>query len=153
MKSWLLHVYARIWLLLKVRSLGSKLLSVRYLMMQLRSFRKQNFLCREHARYLKVCKSSELNFHILIFGCSALPILFSGCESGLLLQLLSLNWTVPELVVILGRYLDTLCPFLRHFPDAVAMVMTKLLELISSINIDRHVSLILSCSVKMKRKS
>lgn len=57
---------------------------------------------------------------------------------GLLLQLLSLNWTEPKLVVILGRYLDALCPFLRHFPDAFAMVVTKLLELLSSIDADRH---------------
>ncbi|CAN6372154.1 unnamed protein product [Urochloa humidicola] len=57
---------------------------------------------------------------------------------GLLVQLLSLNWTEPELVVILGRYFDALCPFLRHFTDAVAMVVTKLLELISSTIVDCH---------------
>ncbi|OQU83505.1 hypothetical protein SORBI_3005G127300 [Sorghum bicolor] len=56
----------------------------------------------------------------------------------LLLQFLSLNWTEPKLVIILGHYLDALCPFLRHFPDAVGMVVAKLLELLSSINVDCH---------------
>jgi hypothetical protein len=66
-------------------------------------------------------------------------------------QLISLSWTEPELVVFLGRYLDVLCPFLR-LTAAVAIVVIKLLELISSINVDYHVSLVLSCSVKMKIK-
>lgn len=92
--------------------------------------------------------SVKLSHSSASFG-STLPILFSACESGLLVQLVSLNWTEPELVVILGRYLDALCPFLRHFPDAIAMVVTKLLKLISSICVDCHVSVILS-SFKMK---
>ncbi|XP_062225180.1 protein HASTY 1-like isoform X2 [Phragmites australis] len=57
---------------------------------------------------------------------------------GLLMQLLSLKWTEPRLVVILGHYLNALCPFLIHFPASVAMVVSKLLELLSSINVDSH---------------
>lgn len=126
---------------------------MRYLMMQLRSFWKLNLLCREYARYLKVYVNYQSK-HFTFF-CYFLVVLhclfFSVCESGLLVQLISLSWTEPELVVFLGRYLDVLCPFLR-LTAAVAIVVIKLLELISSINVDYHVSLVLSCSVKMKIK-
>ncbi|CAN6372151.1 unnamed protein product [Urochloa humidicola] len=54
--------------------------------------------------------------------------------AGLLMQLLSLEWIEAGVVVILQSYLNALCPFLKHFPNAVAMVMTKLIELLSSAN-------------------
>ncbi|RLN24777.1 hypothetical protein C2845_PM07G12230 [Panicum miliaceum] len=54
---------------------------------------------------------------------------------GLLQQLLSLKWTEPNLVVIHGHYLDALGPFLRHYPDAVASVVNKLFELLTSLPI------------------
>ncbi|TVU25242.1 hypothetical protein EJB05_27732 [Eragrostis curvula] len=57
---------------------------------------------------------------------------------GLLMQLLSLKWTDPRLVVTLGHYLDALCPFLTHFPASVAMVVSRLLELLPSISVDCH---------------
>jgi exportin-5 len=60
------------------------------------------------------------------------------------MQLLSLKWIEAD-VVILQCYLNALCPFLKHFPDAFTMVLTKLLELLSSVNDNCHVSLILFC--------
>ncbi|TVU20892.1 hypothetical protein EJB05_30493 [Eragrostis curvula] len=54
---------------------------------------------------------------------------------GLLQQLLSLKWTEPNLAVIHGHYLDALGPFLRHYPDAVAGVVSKLFELLTSLPI------------------
>nr|CAB3477161.1 unnamed protein product [Digitaria exilis] len=54
---------------------------------------------------------------------------------GLLQQLLSLKWTEPSLAVIHGHYLDALGPFLRHYPDAVASVVNKLFELLTSLPI------------------
>ncbi|GMP40616.1 hypothetical protein CsSME_00010991 [Camellia sinensis var. sinensis] len=52
---------------------------------------------------------------------------------GLLQQLLSLKWTEPELVVVLGHYFDALGPFLKYFPDAVGSVINKLFELLTSL--------------------
>ncbi|PWZ04533.1 Protein HASTY 1 [Zea mays] len=54
---------------------------------------------------------------------------------GLLQQLLSLKWTEPNLAVIHGHYLDALGPFLKHHPDAVASVVNKLFELLTSLPI------------------
>ncbi|KQK04284.1 protein HASTY 1 isoform X2 [Brachypodium distachyon] len=54
---------------------------------------------------------------------------------GLLQQLLSLKWTEPSLAVIHGHYLDSLGLFLRHYPDAVASVVNKLFELLTSLPI------------------
>ncbi|KAL6884683.1 hypothetical protein ACP4OV_010619 [Aristida adscensionis] len=54
---------------------------------------------------------------------------------GLLQQLLSFKWTEPNLAVIHGHYLDALGPFLRHYPDAVASVVSKLFELLTSLPI------------------
>ncbi|KAG2597572.1 hypothetical protein PVAP13_5KG228500 [Panicum virgatum] len=54
---------------------------------------------------------------------------------GILQQLLSLKWTEPNLAVIHGHYLDALGPFLRHYPDAVASVVNKLFELLTSLPI------------------
>ncbi|KAH1032024.1 hypothetical protein J1N35_044198 [Gossypium stocksii] len=52
---------------------------------------------------------------------------------GLLRELLSLNWTEPALVEVLGRYLEAMGPFLKYFPDAVASVINKLFELLNSL--------------------
>uniref|UniRef100_A0ACD5VMX1 Uncharacterized protein n=1 Tax=Avena sativa TaxID=4498 RepID=A0ACD5VMX1_AVESA len=54
---------------------------------------------------------------------------------GLLQQLLSLKWTEPSLAVIHGHYLDSLGLFLRHYPDAVASVVNKLFDLLTSLPI------------------
>ncbi|KAI5006841.1 hypothetical protein ZWY2020_041221 [Hordeum vulgare] len=54
---------------------------------------------------------------------------------GLLQQLLSLKWTEPSLSVIHGHYLDSLGLYLRHYPDAVASVVNKLFELLTSLPI------------------
>ncbi|XP_019231873.1 PREDICTED: protein HASTY 1 isoform X2 [Nicotiana attenuata] len=51
---------------------------------------------------------------------------------GLLQQLLSLKWTEPALVEVLGHYLDALGPFLKYHPDAVGSVINKLFELLTS---------------------
>ncbi|KAK3011154.1 hypothetical protein RJ639_011098 [Escallonia herrerae] len=52
---------------------------------------------------------------------------------GLLQQLLCLKWTEPELVEVLGHYLDALGPFLKHYPDGVGSVINKLFELLTSL--------------------
>ncbi|XP_059649388.1 protein HASTY 1 isoform X2 [Cornus florida] len=52
---------------------------------------------------------------------------------GLLQQLLSLKWTEPELVEVLGHFLEALGPFLKYFPDAVGSVINKLFELLTSL--------------------
>lgn len=52
---------------------------------------------------------------------------------GLLQQLLSLQWTEPVLVEVLGHYLDALGPFLKYYPDAVSSVINKLFELLNSM--------------------
>lgn len=52
---------------------------------------------------------------------------------GLLQQLLSLKWTEPVLVEVLGHYLDALGPFLKYYPDAVSSVINKLFELLNSM--------------------
>nr|XP_043632006.1 protein HASTY 1 [Erigeron canadensis] len=54
---------------------------------------------------------------------------------GLLQQLLMLKWTEPELVEILGHYLEALGPFLKYYPDAVGSVINKLFELLNSLPI------------------
>lgn len=55
------------------------------------------------------------------------------CIEGLLQQLLSLKWTEPALVEVLGHYLDAMGPFLKYFPDAVGRVINKLFELLTSL--------------------
>lgn len=54
---------------------------------------------------------------------------------GLIQQLLSLKWSEPALVIVLAHYLDALGPFLKYFPDAVASVINKLFELLTSLPI------------------
>ncbi|XP_071735484.1 protein HASTY 1 isoform X2 [Rutidosis leptorrhynchoides] len=54
---------------------------------------------------------------------------------GLLQQLLSLKWTEPELVEVLGHYLEAMGPFLKYYPDAVGSVINKLFELLTSLPI------------------
>ncbi|KAK3160833.1 hypothetical protein QOZ80_1BG0065470 [Eleusine coracana subsp. coracana] len=71
--------------------------------------------------YGKTDQATQLQIHS-IFG-------------GILQQLLSLKWAEPNLAVIHGHYLDALGPFLRHYPDAVARVVSKLFELLTSLPI------------------
>jgi exportin-5 len=59
----------------------------------------------------------------------------TASQPGLLQQLLSLKWTEPNLAVIHGHYLDALGPFLRHYPDTVGGVVSKLFELLTSLPI------------------
>lgn len=56
-----------------------------------------------------------------------------GLLAGLLHQLLSLKWTEPELVEVLGHYLEAFGPFLKYNPDAVSSVINKLFELLNSL--------------------
>ncbi|XP_020113589.1 protein HASTY 1 [Ananas comosus] len=53
--------------------------------------------------------------------------------AGLLQQLLCLKWTEPASAVLLGRYLDALGPYLKHYPDSVTGVVNKLFELLTSL--------------------
>ncbi|KAG9457578.1 hypothetical protein H6P81_002086 [Aristolochia fimbriata] len=55
---------------------------------------------------------------------------------GLLKQLIGLKWTEPTLAELLGRYIDALGPFLKHFSDAVSEVIRKLFELLTSLPYD-----------------
>lgn len=64
---------------------------------------------------------------------SEVQLALSRIFEGLLLQLLSLKWTEPPLVVALGHYLDALGPFLKYYPDAVGGVISKLFELLTSL--------------------
>lgn len=67
---------------------------------------------------------------------------------GLLQQLISLKWTEPTMVEVLGHYLDALGPFLRYNPDAVGSVINKLFELLTSLPVMVKVVLLSSMSVK-----
>ncbi|KAK8546003.1 hypothetical protein V6N13_067243 [Hibiscus sabdariffa] len=66
-------------------------------------------------------------------GSSEVHLALCKIFEGLLRELLSLNWTEPVLVEVLGHYLDAMGPFLKYFPDAVAGVINKLFELLNSL--------------------
>ncbi|GKV07383.1 hypothetical protein SLEP1_g19167 [Rubroshorea leprosula] len=66
-------------------------------------------------------------------GSSELHQTLCRMFEGLLQQLLSLKWTEPALVEVLGHYLDAMGPFLKYFPDAVGSVINKLFELLTSL--------------------
>ncbi|KAF2298552.1 hypothetical protein GH714_024089 [Hevea brasiliensis] len=66
-------------------------------------------------------------------GSSEVHLALCRIFEGLLQQLLSLKWTEPALVEVLGHYLDALGPFLKYFPDAVGSVINKLFELLTSL--------------------
>ncbi|PON69489.1 Exportin [Trema orientale] len=66
-------------------------------------------------------------------GCSEIQLAMCRIFEGLLQQLLSLKWTEPAFVEVLGHYLDALGPFLKYFPDAVGSVINKLFELLRSL--------------------
>ncbi|KAH9318681.1 hypothetical protein KI387_020450, partial [Taxus chinensis] len=55
--------------------------------------------------------------------------------AGILQKLYSLNWTEPPHVEILGRLLDAMGPYLKHFPEAVGGVINKLFDLLNSLPI------------------
>ncbi|MFQ6650113.1 hypothetical protein Gotur_022745 [Gossypium turneri] len=66
-------------------------------------------------------------------GSSEVHLALCRIFEGLLRELLSLNWTEPALVEVLGHYLEAMGPFLKYFPDAVASVINKLFELLNSL--------------------
>ncbi|KAK9293164.1 hypothetical protein L1049_021152 [Liquidambar formosana] len=66
-------------------------------------------------------------------GSSEIQLTLCRIFEGLLQQLLSLKWTEPALVEVLGHYLDALGPFLKYFPDGVGGVINKLFELLTSL--------------------
>ncbi|MBA0573621.1 hypothetical protein Golob_000887, partial [Gossypium lobatum] len=66
-------------------------------------------------------------------GSSEVHLALFRIFEGLLRELLSLNWTEPALVEVLGHYLEAMGPFLKYFPDAVASVINKLFELLNSL--------------------
>lgn len=66
-------------------------------------------------------------------GSPEVQVVLHGIFEGLLQQLLSLKWTEPALVQVLGHYLDAMGPFLKYFPDAVGSVINKLFELLTSL--------------------
>ncbi|XP_042475842.1 protein HASTY 1 isoform X2 [Macadamia integrifolia] len=66
-------------------------------------------------------------------GSSEIQLALCRIFEGLLQLLLSLKWTEPAHVIVLGHYLDSLGPFLKHFPDAVGGVINKLFELLTSL--------------------
>ncbi|KGN60841.1 protein HASTY 1 [Cucumis sativus] len=68
-------------------------------------------------------------------GSSEIQLQLRGIFEGLIQQLLSLKWSEPALVIVLAHYLDALGPFLKYFPDAVASVINKLFELLTSLPI------------------
>lgn len=71
--------------------------------------------------------SADLNY------ASEVKIPLHSILEGLLQQLLPLKWTEPELAELLGRFLDALGPYLKHFPDSTAVVVNKLFELLTSL--------------------
>ncbi|CAI0432339.1 unnamed protein product [Linum tenue] len=66
-------------------------------------------------------------------GSTELHLALCRIFEGLLQRLLSLNWSEPALVEILGHYLDALGPFMKYYPDAVGGVINKLFELLASL--------------------
>ncbi|GMJ11206.1 HASTY, HASTY 1 [Hibiscus trionum] len=66
-------------------------------------------------------------------GSSEVHLSLCGIFEGLLRELLSLNWTEPALVEVLGHYLEAMGPFLKYFPDAVGSIINKLFELLNSL--------------------
>ncbi|XP_010550956.1 PREDICTED: protein HASTY 1 [Tarenaya hassleriana] len=66
-------------------------------------------------------------------GSAEVHFALRGIFEGLLQQLLTLKWTEPELIKVLGHYLDAMGPFLKYFPDAVGSVINKLFELLTCL--------------------
>jgi exportin-5 len=96
------------------------------------------------AQDLPVMESMQLALENIVNAVFDGSIEFSGGNSevqlallrifeGLLQQLLSLKWTEPALVEVLGHYFDALGPFLKYCPDAVGSVINKLFELLNSL--------------------
>ncbi|CAI0384286.1 unnamed protein product [Linum tenue] len=66
-------------------------------------------------------------------GGTELHLALCRIFEGLLQHLLSLKWSEPALVEILGRYMDALGPFMKYYPDAVGGVINKLFGLLTSL--------------------
>ncbi|XP_062084573.1 protein HASTY 1 [Humulus lupulus] len=69
----------------------------------------------------------------IVGGSSEVQLALCKIFEGLLQQLLSLKWTEPAFVEVLGHYFDAMGPFLKYFPDAVGSVISKLFELLNSL--------------------
>ncbi|KAF3651221.1 Protein HASTY 1 [Capsicum annuum] len=104
---------------------------------------KSLFLVPYPAQELVILESMQLaleNVVNAVFDGSSVTVKSSSevqqslCRlfEGLLQQLLSLKWTEPALVEVLGHYLDALGPFLKYNPDVVGSVINKLFELLTS---------------------
>ncbi|XP_023903876.2 protein HASTY 1 [Quercus suber] len=105
---------------------------------------KHLLLSQMPAQDLPVMESMQLALENIVnsvfdgsneFGVGSSEVQLALCRifEGLLQQLLSLKWTEPALVEVLGHYLDALGPFLKHFPAAVGSVINKLFELLNSL--------------------
>ncbi|XP_065852702.1 protein HASTY 1 [Euphorbia lathyris] len=66
-------------------------------------------------------------------GSSEVHLALFRIFEGLLQQFLSLKWTEPALVEVIGHYLEALGPFLKYFPDTLGSVINKLFELLISL--------------------
>lgn len=69
---------------------------------------------------------------LILYAPWLLKLRFLWIE-GLLPKLLSLKWSDPARVVILGQYLGAMGPFLKHFSDGVGSVVIKFFELLDSL--------------------
>ncbi|KAL4186249.1 hypothetical protein AMTRI_Chr09g13250 [Amborella trichopoda] len=67
-------------------------------------------------------------------GCSPEDqVMLHSIMEELLRNLISLKWTDPAYVEILGRHLDALGPYLKCFPEAAGEVVKKIFELIMTL--------------------
>lgn len=105
---------------------------MQFLMLPMNLLRQMLKFSLQFVEYLKVF---FLIFHKLLLYLSLLLslIILVICLEGLLQHLLSIKWTEPALVEVLGHYLDAIGPFLKYFPDAVGSVVNKLFELLTSL--------------------
>lgn len=113
------------------------------------------------ADYVKTDQETKFQIHRIFEGFtylllyvrfivgSTMLLLSSAWQPGLLQQLLSLKWTQLSLVVIHGHYLDSLGPFLRHYPKAVASIVNKLFELLTSLPITIQVHFLCCSKIPM----
>ncbi|XP_021773055.1 protein HASTY 1-like [Chenopodium quinoa] len=66
-------------------------------------------------------------------GSSEIQLALCRIFEGLLQQLLTLQWTEPSFVEVLGHYMHSLGPFLKVYPNAAGPVVNKLFELLTSL--------------------
>ncbi|RVW17456.1 Protein HASTY 1 [Vitis vinifera] len=88
----------------------------------------------QHANGVReYCKCGFDGSNEYLGGSSETQLALCRIFEGLLQQLLSLKWTEPALVEVLGHYLDALGLFLKYFPEGVGSVINKLFELLTSL--------------------